>query len=176
MDCKYLTVIKEKHYCKIASELSGGLQCETTQEACKACIESSSARSPNSVTASLATKAVKEQTPEKLPEIVKQLSHLYRIYTSSQENKEKGPGTELKKILSWFATETPDCECKDRANKMNIWGVQGCRDNIETILDWLQEEAVKRSIPFVRLIAKQLVLLAISRAEKCTQNDASLST
>ena len=175
MECKYLTVIQDKSYCKIASELSGGLQCETTEQACKVCLESSDARGPNSVTASLATKAVKDQTPEKLSEIIRSLNHLYRTSISSQESTGKGPGTELKKILSWFATDTPSCGCKDRQIKMDTWGAQGCRDNIETILDWLQEEAGKRSIPFVRLIAKQLVLLAISRAEKCTQNDASSS-
>ena len=58
---------------------------------------------------------------------------------------------------------------------MNQWGPQGCRDNIEIILSWLQEEANNRGIPFIKIIAKQLVLLAISRSESCTPKNVTSS-
>jgi hypothetical protein len=38
--------------------------------------------------------------------------------------------------------------------------------NIEEIVDWMQEEAKKRKLPFVRAGAKVLVKLAIRRAKK----------
>jgi hypothetical protein len=176
MDCKFLTVIKDKSFCKIAYELSGGLECETSPEACSFCMKTSPSQAPNSVTASLATKAVKDQAPDKLQETIERLRPFYLTMGKKNEELDEGPGKELRKLLSWFATDTPDCECKSRAKKMNTWGVEGCRNNIETILDWLQEEAEKRGLPYVRFIAKQLVLLAISRAEKCIQKDASSST
>jgi hypothetical protein len=87
-------------------------------------------------------------------------------------NNKGEPGTELTKILSWFAKDTPGCKCKDRAHTMNIWGVQGCRNNIETILDWLEQSAKERKIPYVRSLARSLVNLAIKRAESCTLKDA----
>lgn len=95
---------------------------------------------------------------------------------SNKIDTSEGPGTELTKLLSWFAKDTPGCKCKDRAHIMDIWGVQGCRNNIETILDWLEEAAKQRSLPFVRALAKSLVNLAINRAESCTPKDASSST
>ena len=49
---------------------------------------------------------------------------------------------------------------------MDQWGSAGCRQNLDTILDWLQGEARRRGLPFVRLVAKMAVLTAISRAER----------
>lgn len=173
MNCNYYFKESSQGYCKIAQELSGGLKCETSSEACAVCITLSNAKSHNSVTASLATSAVKEQAPERLQETIKELRHLYQILDKEKPLESSGPGSQLKSILSWFAVDTPGCKCLDRANKMNNWGPQGCRDNMETILSWLEEEARTRGMPFVKIIAKQLVLLAISRAEACTQKSAT---
>jgi hypothetical protein len=41
-----------------------------------------------------------------------------------------------------------------------------CEQNLETICDWLQEEATKRKLPFVRMAAKILVRRAIRNARK----------
>ena len=51
---------------------------------------------------------------------------------------------------------------------MNDWGAAGCRENIETILDWLMEEAQERGLPhgrFTRVVARSLVDTAIRRYE-----------
>ncbi len=78
-----------------------------------------------------------------------------------------GPGTELKKILSWFGIrDRGGCGCTDRARRMDQWGSRGCRQNLDTILDWLQGEARRRGIPYVRCVARLAVLSAISRAER----------
>ncbi len=56
-----------------------------------------------------------------------------------------GPGTELKKLLSWFGEEEDDsCECRKRTAKMNRWGVSGCRQNKQEIVGWLEGEFEKR--------------------------------
>ena len=49
---------------------------------------------------------------------------------------------------------------------MNIKGIQWCKDNKEEILSWMQEEAQKRSLPFLKFGAKRLLNMAISKAEK----------
>jgi hypothetical protein len=51
-----------------------------------------------------------------------------------------GPGTELHKILSSFGvTQQPGCDCKAKEDQMDKWGVDGCRKNYETIVQWMRE-------------------------------------
>lgn len=81
----------------------------------------------------------------------------------------EGVGTELKKLLKLIGiTAAPGCSCNNRAKYMNEKGIQWCKDNIETILGWLKEEAEKRKLLFVRYAAYKLVKLAIYRAEKAS--------
>lgn len=173
-DCKYQQVEGDKVYCKLAFELCA-IKTLTNKQACEHCSNLPNARTHNEVTASLAINSVKENKPEELKQFIGTVSYLLKKETIKPTELGPGPGTELKKILSWFAVDTPSCKCTDRANLMNVWGPEGCRNNINTILDWLQEEANNRGMPFVKAIAKQLVLLAISRAESCTPKDATSS-
>jgi hypothetical protein len=77
-----------------------------------------------------------------------------------------GVGTELKTILKIIGiTSTPNCSCNAKAKLMNQNGIQWCKDNIDTIVVWLKEEATRRNLPFFTYAAKKLVKLAISRAE-----------
>lgn len=77
-----------------------------------------------------------------------------------------GPGTELKKLLSKIGiVSKPNCSCNQRARIMDQnekkepgW----CEKNIETICNWLQEEANKRKLPFLRSAGKILIRRAIS--------------
>ena len=81
-----------------------------------------------------------------------------------------GPGTELKAILKKIGIiASPGCSCNARAKTMDEnedkepgW----CENNIETICDWLQEEATKRSLPFFRTAGKILIRKAISNYKK----------
>jgi hypothetical protein len=79
-----------------------------------------------------------------------------------------GPGTELKYLLSRFKV-TGTCNCDSHAAQMNRWGPDKCEQEIDTIADWLIEEANKRNIPtmfFGRMVAKRLIRIAISRARR----------
>lgn len=174
-DCKYELVENNESYCKIAYELCA-IKSLTNKEACEYCSKIPNSRTHNQVTASLALQTVKTHKPEMIKDFIPQISYLLTTEYANKGNSDSGPGTELTKILSWFAKDTPGCKCKDRANTMNIWGVKGCRNNIETILDWLEEAAKERSILFIRPLAKSLVNLAINRAESCTPKNASSST
>ena len=78
-----------------------------------------------------------------------------------------GPGCHLKSIFSlFFIKPEPGCPCNERARVMDLMGCRWCRANIETITDWLEEEATRRKVPFVRMVAKRLVKIAIWRAER----------
>ena len=83
----------------------------------------------------------------------------------------EGAGTELKKLLKLIGiTSTPSCGCNAKAKAMNENGIEWCKNNTETIVSWLKEEADKRNLPFFAYGAKKLIKFAINRAEKNNAN------
>lgn len=78
-----------------------------------------------------------------------------------------GPGTHLKQSLKRFGTtEKPDCPCNERCCRMDTEGSDWCEKNIELIIDWLEEEAERRGLPFARLAGKILIRRAIHNSRK----------
>lgn len=81
-----------------------------------------------------------------------------------------GPGTELKALLKKVGiVASPGCSCNTRAKLMDANELKEpgwCEANIETICDWLQEEATKRKLPFLRLAGKILIRKAIRNAKR----------
>ena len=78
-----------------------------------------------------------------------------------------GPGSELKKLLKLIGiTATPNCKCNQRAKHMDKMGCEWCKENIESICDWMQEEATARGMLFVRSAARMMVRRAITTAER----------
>jgi peroxiredoxin len=78
-----------------------------------------------------------------------------------------GPGTELKRILARFGVEaTPDCPCDARAAEMDRRGSGWCEQNIDTILGWLEAEASRRGMVYVRWLARFVVRRAIASARR----------
>lgn len=54
----------------------------------------------------------------------------------------KGPGTELKAIMASIGINpSASCDCNGKAEKMDQWGVAKCREERETIANWLREGA-----------------------------------
>lgn len=100
-------------------------------------------------------------------------THVTVSYTDFDDLRERfsltplvGPGKELKKLLKLFGIiPEPGCQCNKRAAYMDQMGCQWCRDNIDTILGWLQEEANKRGLLFVKSVARIVVYRAIVNAE-----------
>jgi hypothetical protein len=91
-----------------------------------------------------------------------------RVSVMTTTTTKTGPGTELAALLKTIGIDAKEkgCQCKSHAKRMDKEGPQWCRDNVDTILGWLQTEAKKRKLPFIKTAAKQVVLLAIRRAEK----------
>lgn len=89
-----------------------------------------------------------------------------------------GPGTILKTLIRRYLgiQATPDCLCSKRALIMDGWGPAVCRENLDTIVGWLREEAENRGLPFLDVVGRQLVLLAISRAEELAEQSGITRT
>tara|TARA_R100001163_G_scaffold65518_1_gene63046 strand:+ start:2164 stop:2784 length:621 start_codon:yes stop_codon:yes gene_type:complete len=78
-----------------------------------------------------------------------------------------GPGTILAGMLEAVGIKSaPNCSCKRRAVVMNAEGNDWCEENMDTILDWLKEEANKRGLPFIRGGAKLIVSRAIKKSRR----------
>lgn len=93
------------------------------------------------------------------PDVFHRLAQKYRGVSTG------GAGTELKKLLARIGiTPSKECKCNARARAMDVRGIAWCRANVETIVDWLQEAAADRGLPFVRLAGWAIVNLAIRRA------------
>ena len=55
---------------------------------------------------------------------------------------EGGPGTEMKAMLAGLGVNPgPTCDCNAKAVQMDLWGVEGCRANRNTIVGWLRDNA-----------------------------------
>lgn len=82
-----------------------------------------------------------------------------------------GPGSQLKRLLRKVGVmPTAKCGCNNRAKLMDRNGPDWCEQNLELVVDWLEEEAKRRHLPFVRLAGKALVKLAIRNARKQVQS------
>lgn len=93
----------------------------------------------------------------------------YGRLAKKYSDETSGPGTELKKLLGKIGIKSsPTCSCNKRAKTMDENGIEWCEQNVETICDWLQEEATKRKLPFVRMAGRALIHLAIRKAKKAT--------
>jgi hypothetical protein len=151
---------------------------QASSSGCRACSECSNPQAVNLVTIGMAIVNKRRRNQS-----VHELKTLLKSYLPNQEEPttlriaayKPGPGSELRKMLAWFARPSDTCKCETRAETMNDWGVEGCRTNLDTIIEWLLEEAQLRG-PFItrklahgkftRTIAKSLVLTAIRRFER----------
>ena len=73
-----------------------------------------------------------------------------------------GPGCQLKRLLENLGlTAAPGCKCEERAAVMDVWGPDECETRVDEIAGWLNEEAVRRGLPFVDMAARLLIKRAI---------------
>lgn len=99
-------------------------------------------------------------------DVYEQLSEKYREHRETVGN---GPGAQLKGLLRRLGFQaSPNCACNKRSRIMDERGIPWCEQNVETICDWLAEEAGKRGLPFVRAAARLLVRMAIRNAKAAT--------
>jgi len=96
------------------------------------------------------------------------------VQQRSAEVSKGGPGTELKKLLAGMGyVTTENCPCNARAREMDENGVQWVKDNRETVIGWLEEQAKERSSwIFTRAGAAALIEVACLMAGKDDQSEA----
>lgn len=79
------------------------------------------------------------------------------------------PGDKLHSVLQGIGYEIePGCQCLDHLEEMNRRGKQWCRDNISTIVGWLESEYHRRhgqSDTFPYKMAESIVRFAIWRSK-----------
>lgn len=92
---------------------------------------------------------------------------LQSLLPKTLEMNPDGPGSILSGMLSSLGIKSaPTCSCKRRALEMNDKGPDWCAENIDQIVGWLEEEAKKRKLPFVKTVAKLMVQRAISKSKR----------
>lgn len=78
-----------------------------------------------------------------------------------------GPGTQLKRRLARCGiVATKGCKCEPRSEEMDRNGPDWCEANIDTIVEWMREEATNRRLPFVEFVARRIANKAIAKARK----------
>ena len=160
MSCEYLLDSK----CLFAIELIN-MSVPTTTHVCTYCLSCEKPKQLNKATASIAINVL--LSANNFDDSNTKHRELKDILTPPKIPY--GPGTELKKLVSWFVwlRDVKDCRaCYDREQQMNQWGPDECRNNISTIVEWLRESATKHSMPFSETLVKILINKAIRNSEK----------
>jgi CRISPR/Cas system CMR-associated protein Cmr5 small subunit len=92
---------------------------------------------------------------------------LQSLLPKTLEADPNGPGSILSGMLSSLGIKSaPTCSCKRRALEMNTRGPDWCEQNVDHIVGWLEEEAKKRRLPFIKTVAKLMVQRAISKSRR----------
>ncbi len=103
--------------------------------------------------------------------------------TEQEWQAKHGTGTYLHKLIKKLTGEkiTASCGCKSHIATMNNRGPAWCRENVETIVGWMEEEIERRlkddkpgwrlklagyKLPGQRLAIKRMILLACTLAER----------
>jgi len=141
IECQHLTI---DNICEITSTLAYPFVFHPQENDCKAC------------------KRCKE--PQQINEITKANADVILIRNGYESlNPRKGTGTRLAYAISWFQITPPNCNCSNRAETMDLWGIDRCIENKTIILGWLRESALNNNIPYSEyVISKSLNLLFLS--------------
>lgn len=87
------------------------------------------------------------------------------IVNGEPHHEKPGAGTELKKLLESIGiVAKPKCGCDAMARRMDREGEEWCREHWEEIVDVMEKEAHRRKLPFMRIVGKRLVMLAVKRS------------
>lgn len=88
---------------------------------------------------------------------------LFNLIRQGPNCKIGGPGTELKRLLSYVKLLPEDngtCDCEWHVSEMDYWGSEECRKRIDEICEWLIDQAKKRGLMWNKLVIDVLILSA----------------
>jgi len=162
IDCHHLQDFGEDKICKLASDLAGVPAKIPNPYRCEICKWHKDAKTVTCKTVqNLALKAGEEAGEGLLRSISDKIG--------------EGVGTELHKMIPRFL-ERPGCSCKNWAKKMNIWGVDGCVNNKQLIINHLVSESNRRVLfswvpsSATKVVATRLVESAINTVREREEN------
>lgn len=93
------------------------------------------------------------------------------LFPVTLEEDPHGPGTLLSGMIKALGiVMTEGCSCRRHAIEMNKKGNDWCEENIDTIVSWLREEAIKRNLPFIDAIGKLMIKRAIKKSRRLLAN------
>jgi len=116
--------------------------------ACAACERQSNPQNINQVTVSIALADLRDNPERRDQVFAVHGAWLDRPVGAPVDNSAKlaeilagsGPGSQLWRLLETLGVKhTTDCECLGRAERMNAWGVAGCRAARGEIVAWMVE-------------------------------------
>ena len=125
---------------------------------------------PVTILKAICTKCASDPAPQQLNRVVRAWAEFSKRNQSPIPPSTEGPGTELRKLLSWF--HSPDkrkCKCETRIQKMNAWGPDKCEQKLETILRWMRHSAKIHKIPFFEPAVRLVIRTAIRRSRSLSQ-------
>ena len=173
IDCEHLVDSNVKHgnlpvhqkACMVATQIAG-YHIPTHVASCKYCL--SSCVNPKA-------------DNEAVRGLINLRSHEIKKYTKPRKTSPETPtveqklgegvGTELSKLIP-KSLEHKGCGCKDYAKKMNRWGVEGCKQRFDQIVERLvqkgNENPLMGWIPSTaaRIVSRKLLTRAIRSAQK----------
>jgi len=152
IECEHLKDGK----CGIASEMAGK-PISAFEQNCKLCLSC--------------------DKPKQYNEYNKALVNLHQLKSRDEQLVTEnyligqGVGTELKKLIPQFL-DSGSCSCRAYALKMNRWGIKGCEERFESIVDYLAGKAkAKKLLSWVpdsatRTVVSRFVQKAIAKAKR----------
>lgn len=163
-------MVECKHFnndlCGIASNLAGA-DAKTDAMLCGQCAEEDAPRQINPVTISVALAARRSSGQDYKDILIKYRNHLKVGGTQSTRPVGMGPGTELKEIVPKFF-KSSGCQCNNYAAQMDKWGVEGCEEKFDQIVEYLVKQARGWAIPAFasKPMASRWLRMAIENAKK----------
>lgn len=137
--------------CEIASEIAS-IPCTTTIETCAACLATSRPRRLNIHTLTLAYAHNQQIDMQHCQEVI--------------DGSASGFGTRLANTIGLILKEdaSSSCGCAGHKDILDVWTKDYIRTRMDTVLDWLQNKAYTRHLPFSRSVTRCLLqgLLALS--------------
>lgn len=162
IECRHL----ENGSCGIASQLAGRAVLPILSQ-CTYCTEQAEAKQCiNKVTVSLAIRGAVDAATRS------QIMKDYGYLLTKVVIENRGPGTELKKIIEWFplpqAAKKKNCaRCKSLERRMNKWGCDVCNTTKRPfIIAKLMIAAKRAGIPTTEFAVGLLLDRAIHNARK----------
>ena len=124
-------------HCLIAAQVAG-IPCQVETPTCTACMRQHDPMAVNRVTSGLAAASLHKAGRV---EDARTVFHESRSVYQEALKVASTVGDNLQELLKEKGVEVAECQCREWIDRMNLWGPEGCRENMDKIVDHLFGEA-----------------------------------